>query len=65
MGPKVNMDGDVAEILGRLAADAEMVIWRCDDCGIERGAKMGQGDVAQAKAYILRKKKKWWQFWIK
>jgi DNA-directed RNA polymerase subunit M/transcription elongation factor TFIIS len=65
MAPKVKLDGELAQILARLAAEAEEICWTCPKCGLERVARMKKSDVAEVTAYIRRQKKKWWQFWIR
>jgi len=64
MVPKVNMAGDVADILRRVAADAEFMRWSCPNCKAEREAPMKPDDVKQVRNYVRKQKKKWWQFWI-
>jgi DNA-directed RNA polymerase subunit RPC12/RpoP len=65
MAPKIKLDGAVADILKSLSQDTETMQWSCEACGIQRAAPLKPGDVEDVKAYIRRKKKKWWQFWVR
>ncbi|MBY0525083.1 MAG: hypothetical protein K2R98_16885 [Gemmataceae bacterium] len=65
MDPKIDLEGDMASILRRYANEVENMRWTCPKCGIERGAKLRGSEIEELKSYIRRKKKQWWQFWIR
>jgi hypothetical protein len=65
MEPDIDLTGDTPAILKRLSYETRDLHWKCESCGLERGAPLRGTDVADVKAYIQRKKKKWWQFWIR
>jgi RNase P subunit RPR2 len=65
MVPKIDLTGEIGDILRRVSVQTDMLVWNCPGCGIERGAPLKKGDVADVTAYIRRQKKQWWQFWIR
>ena len=65
MVPKIDLTGSVADILTKLSHQTSDMRWSCQRCGIDRAAPLRADDVADVKAYVRRKKKKWWQFWIR
>jgi hypothetical protein len=65
MEPKVNLNLDAQQIFHQLATESNQMIWSCPRCGIERAAKLKASEVDEIKAFVRRKKKQWWQFWIR
>jgi DNA-directed RNA polymerase subunit RPC12/RpoP len=66
MDPKLDLTGDVAEILRVVAREADTMRWRCPGCGLERGQPLKSADdVKHVESYVRRMKKQWWQFWIR
>jgi hypothetical protein len=65
MEPEIDLSGDMAGILKKLSYETRDLHWKCESCGMERGAPMRASDIDDVKAYIRRKKKAWWQFWIR
>lgn len=65
MEPKIDLTGETTEILRRLSTQTDQMVWNCPGCGIERGAPLKKGDVAEVAAFIRRQKKRWWEFWIR
>jgi len=64
MVPKIELNGEVAEILRKFATQVDDMRWTCPSCGAERASPLKASEVEEVKTYVRRQKKKWWQFWI-
>jgi hypothetical protein len=65
MDPDIDVDGEMAAIMAELARKADAMTWKCPRCGITSMQPMRSKEVDEVKAFVRRKKKKWWQFWIR
>jgi hypothetical protein len=63
--PDIDLKGETAEILARLAREADVMRWKCSGCGAAAVEGLRADEVAEVRSYIRRQKKQWWQFWIR